>query len=734
MPKLARAKDQYGREFIADLGTTNVSFLVTHQELKHLGVKNNAFMLEIKDITLAGVDPFDPSIANDDKMIYRIQRECRLNFWYYVREIARIQIPNGKPVQLYLHRASCAQFWLFTQHIDSTLNIPRRCYKTSNTLAGPYCWAYNFGIEHANFMMFNYRNEQTWRNLDTMKSCLDALPNYMHFNAIIDYEKSSTPKKGKTKKIGLIKKKDNIKSIYNPASRNSVGTLGQAANIDAAMKFGRGNAINMPYFDEAEWIRFLPDILGASGPSYQEALNMALKTGAAACRLFTTTPGYLNIPYQRENYEKFIKIQPAWSESLYDKTYDEIQEYMLNNGNGYTKILYIEYDYRQCRRDDAWLENMKQVLNGDMLKVRTEVLLQRLAADASGPFDPYDVDYIIQHKQTPVRDILVGGDYRFAFYRHLDMSDDIYDPTIPYFIGIDPATGVGGDSTAFFGMNPYNLKPAFEFKSAYISEPKVVSLIVALVRLLPNSIVFIETRSSGSAIIAMLREKYPDVASRLYKSEYDPRKVYIKEQIPQDITEKEYRGAIEKKLYGIATGEQSRKQIQELWIEYIKSYKSVIYTNELVSDITTMTKTAAGKIVASSGAHDDIIMAWGFCLWGYHHGQQLSRWGFVKPDKHPLEIDEMPEHETIKVNPRALKSMEAYIANQADHQQMVKGYKYAQFARTTIGNSKATFQIASDGASLVSDVDPTSWIDAIDDGDYQTAMAHDFDDLSSVFF
>lgn len=730
MAKLAKTINPVtGQEYIVDLGTRNISFLQTHQELKHLGIKNNAFMLELKDITLADVDPFDPNL--DDKTIYRIQRECRLNFWYYVREVVKMPVPNAGPVPLYLHRGSCAQFWLFLQHIDSTLNIPRRCYKTSNTIAGPYCWSYNFGMKNSNLVIFNYDNAKSWDNLKMMKDVLDLLPPYMRFSAIMLDEEVGPRGKPKTKK-----KIDNTKTIRHPVTGNTVTTRGKAANQAAAIKFGRGDAINMPYYDEAEYIDFLPDILGASGPSYQEALNLAVKNNAAACRLFTTTPGYLNIPHQRENYEKFIAIQPKWTESLYDKTSDEIREYMLNNGNGYTLILYIEYSYIQCRRDDAWLEDMKLRLNGDMLKVRTEVLLQRLAANENGPFDPYDVDYIIQHKQNPVGDILVNGTYKFDFYRHLDFSDDLYDSSVPYFIGIDPATGVGGDSTAFVGINPFNLKPAFEFKSAYISEPKVVSVIVSLIRMLPNSIVFIETRSSGSAIIAQIRAQYPDVASRLYKSEYDPQKTYIREAVPQNVTEKEYRDAVEKKLYGIATGEGSRKQIQDLWVEYIKSYKTVVYSDGIVNDITTMTKTNTGKITASNGAHDDMIMAWGFCLWGYHHGQNLTRWGFNKPEKHPLETDPMPARETKKIDPRVMKSVEAYIANQANTKLQIENRKYAQMTGNQINGHRRTFQVVrSEDVTMSEDpgIDHTQWIDTIDGGEFDF-NPNGMDDGFSMFY
>lgn len=734
MAKLARYTDcSTGEQYIIDLGSSNISFLTTHQELKSLGIKNNAFMLRLNDISLAGVNPYDPNL--DDNTKDRIQLECIRNFWYYVREVARVPIPNSDPVPIYLHRASCAQYWLFLQHIDSTLNIPRRCYKTSNTLAGPYCWAYNFGLQKGNMVMFNYSNEQVWKNLDTMKEMLKALPPYMQYSAI-ETTSDTTNAMGKKKKT-FAKSRQNVKSIRHVVNNNSITTRGKANNIESAMKYGRGDAINMPYFDEAEFINFLPDILDASGPSYQEALNMAMKTGAACCRLFTTTPGYKSVPQQRNNYNKFIEIQPIWDEKLYDMTYDEIQEYMLNNGNGYTKILYIEYDYIKCRRDDEWLQSMRISMQGNDLKFRTEVLLQRLAADENGPFDPYDVDYIIQFKKEPTSTFMLNGTYRFDVYDHLDANSNqanAIDSLIPYFIGVDPATGTGGDSTAIVAINPFNLKPAFEFGSAYISEPKVVSLIVSLIRMLPHSIVFIETRSSGSAIIAQIREQYPDVASRLYKSEYDPNKIYIREEIPTNITEKERRDAIEKKLYGIATGEKSRAQIQNLWVEYVHSYKQVIYSDHIVKELSTMVKTSVGKIVAANGSHDDFMMAWGFCLWGYHHGQNLHRWGFIKPDHHPLEKDAMPVKELQKRNKLAYFDKTAAMINEANMLVIRDRRKFDHMISEKINGYRRTFQfVESYGVYMGDESDNSDWVDFIDAGDGNPTKVRD-SGIDTIFY
>lgn len=48
-----------------DTGTTNKSFLLVASDLKRLGIKNFYFMLEIRDPSIVGVNPYDPNLNMD---------------------------------------------------------------------------------------------------------------------------------------------------------------------------------------------------------------------------------------------------------------------------------------------------------------------------------------------------------------------------------------------------------------------------------------------------------------------------------------------------------------------------------------------------------------------------------------------------------------------------------------------------------------------------------------------
>lgn len=122
---------KYFRGKYYDFGTSNSSFLSLAMDLKRLGVKNWSFMLEIKDVSLVGIDPHkknkDGSCALTKSEIDRIIVECTRNFWYFLREVSMIPDqgnPNG--VRYKANRGNIAQAWCIIHGIDSWLCLPRR--------------------------------------------------------------------------------------------------------------------------------------------------------------------------------------------------------------------------------------------------------------------------------------------------------------------------------------------------------------------------------------------------------------------------------------------------------------------------------------------------------------------------------------------------------------------------------------------------------------------------------
>ncbi len=59
----------------------------------------------------------------------KVQREARVNVWYYLRECVRIYEQGGEPIPFRLDRGSCAMTWCFINGLDYTGMQPRQTGK-----------------------------------------------------------------------------------------------------------------------------------------------------------------------------------------------------------------------------------------------------------------------------------------------------------------------------------------------------------------------------------------------------------------------------------------------------------------------------------------------------------------------------------------------------------------------------------------------------------------------------
>ena len=73
---------------IYDFTTQNESFINMSLLLEELGIQNNKFHLVLHNEKLMGVDPRDPALPAEIKMM--VMEEAHNNFWYYFRELLRI--------------------------------------------------------------------------------------------------------------------------------------------------------------------------------------------------------------------------------------------------------------------------------------------------------------------------------------------------------------------------------------------------------------------------------------------------------------------------------------------------------------------------------------------------------------------------------------------------------------------------------------------------------------------
>ena len=98
---------------IIDYETKNESFLRVAEIFYRMGVSNCAFHLSLLDPDLQGVDPYSEDLTLLQKA--KIVRECKRNFWYYLREVERIPEPGSMvAIPFAANRMNIALYWLIS--------------------------------------------------------------------------------------------------------------------------------------------------------------------------------------------------------------------------------------------------------------------------------------------------------------------------------------------------------------------------------------------------------------------------------------------------------------------------------------------------------------------------------------------------------------------------------------------------------------------------------------------
>ena len=113
-----------------DFGTRNRSFIQVALDLQKLGIEHCYFMLEVKDPRVVTIDPYavdaDGHSTLTKEQVSIILTECKVNPWYYLREIARIPAQGGTSTPYKANRGNIAQAWCLIHGYDSWLCLPRR--------------------------------------------------------------------------------------------------------------------------------------------------------------------------------------------------------------------------------------------------------------------------------------------------------------------------------------------------------------------------------------------------------------------------------------------------------------------------------------------------------------------------------------------------------------------------------------------------------------------------------
>lgn len=636
-----------------DIQTKNRSFLQVAMDLKKLGIKNYYFMLEIYDISLLNIDPFacDPKTGKTtltQDQVQRIVTECKINPWYYLREICRIPDPGGTAVPYLANRGNIAQAWCIWKGIDSWLCLPRQQGKTQSALA-MQTWAYLFGTTNSSFIFVNKDGENAKSNLKRLKDQIDLLPEYLRFYSIVDEETGSR-----------IKGIDNATKLVHPFNNNQIIVKAGAQSKEKAISLARGLTAPIIHYDEPEFTNYIKEIIENSASTYDTASARAKENGGMYGRIFTCTPGDLDSAAGMEAQEVLSNCA-QWTEQFYDWSQKQIDDFFEAHGTFCNKIVYIEYQWYQIGKTREWLNKMISLI-GNQLTFRREILLQRLHGSSTSPYPQEDIEAISAMVHNPIGELWLCNYYKFDLYAELDKDT-------PYICGIDCSTGTCSDNNAITILDPYTIEPVAEFRCPYIGETKYEALLMELVQKhLPKAVLCIERNSVGDGIIDHLL--HSPIRFNIY---YDKSKDFVEEKIKDEteITSMLKKQAAMKTFYGVYTEKNSREAMFAILARHVNEYKEKFITKFITEDLSRLVRFSSGKIAAGTGFHDDNIMSYLIALYVYYHGDNLATFGITKAARRE-ELDNSGMHhlraseiDPSLVDPKIIESVKQIEAQEA---------------------------------------------------------------------
>lgn len=308
-----------------------------------------------------------------------------------------------------------------------------------------------------------------------------------------------------------------------------------------------------------------------------------------------------------------------FTEKFYDMKPEKVKEIIAANSDN--RIVYIEYSYNQLGKDENWFRDTAATVNNNPAKVKREILLQRMRGSSESPFDEEDLLALQELKPEIIEEHMIAEFYKLDVYKKLNKDT-------PYIVGVDVSNGYGQDNTAVTILNPYTLEIDAEFKSSLISTTNLKKFLFILVRkFVPKCILAIERNHNGESVISDLRETA--IAPNLY---YDNTKDPVSSSVDSKVDNKGFlvQEAQRRKLYGVWTGRNSRKQMMDLLEAKVKEEKEKITSKNVIEDILNLVIKSTGKIEAGAGSHDDCVMSYLIALYVYYYGRNLHRYGLIK--------------------------------------------------------------------------------------------------------
>ena len=634
-----------------DFNTSNTSFIRLSMVLKRMGIKNHYFFLSLLDRSLLGVNPHSPDLTIEQKA--KIVRECKLNIWYYIREVVKIPVTGedvGIPFQL--HRGNLAFCWSLMNDVDTGLIMPRQTGKT-------YCTqvfvSYMMYILANNLDIGMYTKDATLvqDNVARLKALRDGLPKWLVNKTGLDTERKE--------------------GLSYAALNNSYKTFTSANDENGAYKLGRGATMALIHFDEIAFMNYNWIVVPTAVNSMLAASQNARRNGLPSPMIFTTTAGNPDTKTGSFALNIFESAMP-FSEALYDlKDRTALLDIIRKSSDSAAPMLYLEFSYRQLGRSDEWFREAaarskasQDDINRDLLNIwqsssdnaiLTEEVRRKVRASSREPlYSDLSSGFMVKWYEDQAT--VESEEFRHS---HL-------------ILGMDTSENIGRDFTTMTIISVDDMRVVATARCNDSNTMEIARFVVALIKRFPGLVYIPERNNTGTAIIDYAIEvmqkdninPYFRIYNEVVQNYGDPKYRNVDVYNFQEI-HGHTRATFGFRTSGAAVSGTSRNLLyKNVMLKTLDLNSSRIYDRTLISEFCNLT-LKGGRIDHEANKHDDQVISYLLACFLVFYGKNLSMYGI--PDAAVLsslgangdEVSNSAKMEQIRIRKR-IAELEGWIA------------------------------------------------------------------------
>jgi hypothetical protein len=594
-----------------DYQTKNTSFIHLVGVLKQMGIKNHLFPLYTYDKDLVGIDPHtltDPSI----ELALKMAVECKLNIWYYLRNVIRMAAQGGDAVPYQLHRGNLAVTWLFyaAKEIDIFCVFPRQKYKTTSNLA---IISHLLFFAAKNFPMTLFAKDSPLVKdiLGRLRDMKYDLPDYL-------ISKST-------------KDKENTEEIEYHTLNNKIKGICAQSSEEAADKVARGASTAVQLWDEFDFYKHIAITHPIALAATDKARENAKKVGLPYSNLMASTIGYTDA-------EEFQFANNLRSNAMffYDQLYDcECREELVDTikKNSTNQMALVMYSYLQLGETREWLKEVRARSSASEEQFNREYLLIPSSGSGDDGIPVHLLKILRDNQMDPVHTDRTIDRYIQHWYITKEFKNSHAYKGGKYILGLDSSEGIGNDWISTVLVDASDLSVTSTFRINEVNIAKLGKYIAKFLIDNENVIWIPERKSTGRDIIDIVLMEFQKHGINPYKRIYNEVVQNLGDTKYKDISIHDFSNIADsknRKVFGFATtgsGSSSRDKLySDTLFRTLETNGTRIRDKALINEYCGL-KIRNGRLDHKVGGNDDTVTAHLLACYLVYFGKNLHIYG-----------------------------------------------------------------------------------------------------------